>query len=122
MLAADELGRAGLVQDLVELRPAPCDLALVGLGPLALLGHGLVEAGLVDLDALLGHDLLGHLEREAVGVVELEGHVARQGLARFQLVQRGVEDRRARAQGLPEAVSSRSMVWRTTAWLSTSSG
>ena len=38
-----------------------------------LLGHLGVEAGLVDVDAALGRDLLGELEREAVGVVQQEG-------------------------------------------------
>ena len=45
------------------------------LGHLALRGHGRVEAGAVDAEALLGGDLLGELEREAVGVVQRERHV-----------------------------------------------
>ncbi len=39
----------------------------------ALLAHELLEAGLAHAHAVLGGDLERHLEREAVGVVELEG-------------------------------------------------
>ena len=38
----------------------------------ALVGHGRLEPGHVDLDAACSADLLGDLEREAVGVVQLE--------------------------------------------------
>ncbi len=44
------------------------------LAPGPLLGHGGVEAGHVDLGPPLGGHLLGDLEREAEGVVELERH------------------------------------------------
>ena len=44
-----------------------------GAGPLALLLHQLLEAAVVDREALLGEQLLGQVVGEAVGVVELEG-------------------------------------------------
>ena len=49
-------------------------------GPLALLGHGGVEAGPVDLHPRVACQLLGQLDRKAVGVVQGEGHVAIQHL------------------------------------------
>ena len=42
-------------------------------GPLALLLHQLLEAAVVDREALLGEQLLGQVVGEAEGVVELEG-------------------------------------------------
>src|SRR5256885_1576609 len=39
----------------------------VGLGPLALLGHQPAEAVFVDAQALVGRDLEGEVDREAVG-------------------------------------------------------
>ena len=44
----------------------------VGLGAVALLGHEPPEPGLVDVEALLGRHLEGEVDREAVGVVQLE--------------------------------------------------
>ena len=41
--------------------------------PLALLLHQLLEALVVDREALLGEQLLGQVVGEAIGVVELEG-------------------------------------------------
>ncbi len=51
-----------------------------GPGALALLAHGGVEAGPIDFDPGVASQLLGQLDREAVGVVQGEGHVARQHL------------------------------------------
>jgi hypothetical protein len=68
LLVADELGREAGVQ----LRRAVADRGGAGARPLALLVHQAREAGLVDRDAVLGGDLGGQLEREAVGVVQLE--------------------------------------------------
>jgi cell division protein FtsW (lipid II flippase) len=48
-----------------------------GAGTGALLGHGRIEAGPVDLDAGVARQLLGQLDREAVRVVQRERHVAR---------------------------------------------
>ena len=78
ILAADELGRTEPVEHVLIAVEAlvVVDLASCGLGPLALLGHERVEAVDVDLDPPLRRDLLGDLEGEAEGVVELEGEVA----------------------------------------------
>ena len=53
----------------------------VGLGPLALLLHQAGEALAVDLEALLLRHLQGQVDREAVGVVQLERLVARRASA-----------------------------------------
>ena len=78
LLAADELGGAVVVEDLLEAGAVGVDVALLArlLGAGALLLHELVEGGEVDADAALGRHLLGDLDREAEGVVELEGDVA----------------------------------------------
>ncbi len=78
LLAADELGGAVVVEDLLEARAVGVDVALLArlLGAGALLLHQLVEGGEVDADPALGRHLLGDLDREAEGVVELEGDVA----------------------------------------------
>ena len=78
LLAADELGGAVVVEDLLEARAVGVDVALLArlLGAGALLLHELLEGGEVDADPALGRHLLGDLDREAEGVVELEGDVA----------------------------------------------
>ena len=72
---AEELGRADLVgdgePDLVFAGLAGAGPALAGLG--ALLGHRILEAREVDIDAARAQRVLRQVEREAVGVVELEG-------------------------------------------------
>ncbi len=62
------------------------------------------EAVLVDVQALLGRHLEGQVDREPVGVVQLERRVARQPplAAAAGLLDRDVEDLRARTQGLAE--------------------
>ena len=45
-------------------------------GPLALRPHRLLEAGVVDRKSLVAQDVLGQVDRKAVGVVELEGDLA----------------------------------------------
>ena len=42
-------------------------------GPLSLLLHQLLEAGVIDREPALGEQLLGQVVGEAVGVVQLEG-------------------------------------------------
>ena len=76
----------------------------VGLGPLALLAHQVREALAVDLEPLLGGHLQGQVDREAVGVVQLERLVAREGRPAALLGARhgGVEDRGAGREGAPE--------------------
>ena len=51
----------------------------IGLGPVTLFLHETTETVLVDLDPLLCRHLEGQLDREAVGVVQRERLVARQG-------------------------------------------
>ena len=75
----------------------------VGLGAGPLLVHQRAEALLVDGQALLGRHLEGEVEREAVGVVQLEHGVARQDAAgRAGRGHGGVEDGRALGEGLQE--------------------
>ena len=103
-VAADELGDpVGLDQGLDLLEVGGLDHPLAGLlGPAALLGHLGVEAGPVDGVAPLGHHLLGDLEGEAVGVVEQEGHLARQLAAGRHIGQRSSRMDGAGGQGLAE--------------------
>ena len=75
-LVAEELRRADAVGDLLEHR-LDGDLArAVELAARALLGHGLLEPGLVDGGAALLGDDARQVEREAEGVVQLEGELA----------------------------------------------
>ena len=77
----DELRRAlRLQQGAVRRLVAHLGRARRGPGPGALLGHGGVEARPVDLDPGVMRQLLGQLDREAVGVVQGEGHVASEHL------------------------------------------
>src|SRR5690606_33999510 len=72
-LVAVELGR------LIEgRRPAPaCREPARLAGALALRGHVLLEAGLVDREAALARDVRGQVDREAVRIVEPEHGLAR---------------------------------------------
>ena len=85
----------------VAASPEPTQ-ALRAVGALAL--HGGVEAGLVDGPALAAQDVLGQIEREAEGVVELEGDLAARasGPRRAWSVS-SVEQLEAAVEGLVEA-------------------
>src|SRR5690606_15897542 len=77
-VVAEELGGADVLADVVP------DALLRGVaraGPglargFALARHRLLEAGDVDRAALAAQDVLGQVERKAVGVVEPEGDLA----------------------------------------------
>ena len=107
LVVAEELDLAGLLQEPPEDRDVGVAGLLrrgVGLGPVALLLHQAAEALLVDLEALLGRHLQGQVDREAVGVVQLERLVAGErgaGLA-LGLLHRHVEDRGAGAERAEE--------------------
>ena len=79
----------------------------VGAGAGLLLGHEFAELGLVHLHALFGGHLEGQLNREAVGVVQLEGvlagHDGLGGIA-LGLVDGHVENRGAGLKGAAEGV------------------
>lgn len=76
---------------------------------LALAIHGGVEGGLVDDDVVLAAHVLREVEREAVGIVQLEGEFAVEHplflilAGGLELAQRAVEDRHAVLDGLEEA-------------------
>lgn len=98
---ADELLLA-----LVDIHP----VAILHSGGIAgtgfLLGHLVVEAFLVNGEAILAKDKLGEVEREAIGIEESEGLLALQnGLASsFHLVHVDAEELDALVQGTEEAV------------------
>src|SRR5262249_200202 len=102
---AGEFGRAILFGE-VE----PNVLARLGAGTLPrspglslLLGHGGVESGLIDPEPLIDQRLLGEVERETVGVVELERRLARQRAALGQAGGRFVEQLETGRERLAEA-------------------
>jgi hypothetical protein len=68
-VARELVGHAGVLQRLVHLELA-CG---AGLG--LLLFHGGFEARLVHLHVALAAHVVGQVEREAIGIVQLEGHV-----------------------------------------------
>src|SRR6185436_14292093 len=72
---------------------------------LALRIHIGFEAGFVDGHAVAAQDVLRHVEREAVGVVELESDGARKDLrtAAFEALALGFEERKAVVEGFGEA-------------------
>ena len=97
MLIAGELvGCALVIQQLVHLELArrACRFFLVL--------HGSVETGLVHAHAALTAHIVGQVEREAIGVVQLEGHIARQHLD--ITCQCGVQDFHAVGQRFKEAL------------------
>ena len=101
-VVADELG--GLSGQSAEQVFAPAgDVLLEALstGALLLLGHLGVEALLVDLDALLRGDLLGQVEGEAEGIVQLEDVQTLQQVlvSLFQTVDHVVQDVHAGVDG-----------------------
>ena len=103
---ADEL-RLGHV--LAKLHPGPSQVAqgLPGLaGPPALLLHELLELRLVQIHPLLLHHLQGQVNGETVGVVQLKGVRAGEGLVPLLLVAREhlVENFDAAVDGLGEVL------------------
>ncbi len=104
LISAEELGGPVPGQERGELLTVGIGDGIVAgrLGPLSLGRHLGVEPVGVDADAALASDLLGDLQRKAIGVVEPEGHrPAEPALTgRFEL---GVEDVRAGAEGFAEA-------------------
>ena len=72
----------------------------------ALLLHLVVEAGLVDAEAALLGDDARQIDREAVGVVELEDRLARQRRALAELAELLVEQLQAAVERAAERVSS----------------
>ena len=79
-------------------------LAASGAGTVPLLPHGDLEGPEVDLDAAQFGHLLGHLEREAVGVVQLERNAAVERTAGGDPRQFGVQQDRPPGEGLAELV------------------
>ncbi len=107
-LVADELGRRLGVPALEVLDlagPGGEGALLLGrAGALALLLHEVAEALLVDGHVLLGGDLTREVEREAVGVVELEGDLGRQfGAGVTGTAERLLDDPHPLLQGAAEA-------------------
>ncbi len=107
VVVAEEVDLARPVEHLAEDRDVGVAGLLrrrVGLGAVALLVHQAAEAVLVDLEALLGRHLERQVDRKAVGVVELERLVAREGrdALALGLLHGRVEDRGAGAQGAEE--------------------
>src|SRR6266545_4124416 len=106
-LVADEVGPPEALRQLavgLDLALGADHLPARLLGAAPLLLHQLAEALAVDLEARVGGDLDGQLEGEPVGVVELEGGVARQGVL-AALAGPGdhrLEQRRALPQGARE--------------------
>ena len=106
LVAGQVLGGAELLdQLLVVLEVGVGRHALARLpGPALLVGHGLVEAVVVDPAAGFGRDLLGHLEGEAVGVVQHERRAPVERAPAGHLGQGLVQQHRAGAQRLAEAL------------------
>src|SRR6185369_10858834 len=70
--------------------------------PLALLAEERLEALDVDGDAALAADVGGEVDREAEGVVQLEGDVARERLAGLERTERRLQDLHAVGDGAEE--------------------
>jgi hypothetical protein len=66
-------------------------------------GHRLVEAGAIDAEALGAKSVLGQIVGEAERVVELEGDLAGQGIARLHRAGRLVQQPQAVGESLAEA-------------------
>ena len=101
---AEELGGAKPVAQFVpdgfRGRLAGAGPAGAGLGLLPL--HGVGEAGDVDRNAALAQRILREVERKAVGVVEPEGRLAVEHVARGQVLRRVGEQPEPARQGLAE--------------------
>ena len=104
-LVAEELRRAVPVAqrepDALRRRLAGPDPARARLGALPL--HRIGEARQVDADAARLQRVLRQVEREAVGVVELEGGLAVEDVALAEVARRVVEQRQAARERLLEA-------------------
>ena len=103
-LVAEELRRADTVLDLEPMRfgggiartlPGPSRLFLLTL-------HRGVEASEIDADAARLQSILGQIEREAEGVVELERDIAGEHVAAAQIVGGVIEQDEAALKGAPE--------------------
>ena len=104
-VVAKELRRADALAD---REPDRLGRGFTGTGPaLARLGllplHGGVEGVEIDLDAALAQRILGQIQREAVGVVELEGGLAGQLGAGIHALGRVGQQRQAAVERLQEA-------------------
>jgi hypothetical protein len=103
-LVAEELGRADFVADrepdFVFTGVPGAGPALPRLGPL--LGHRIFEAAQIDMDVAQAQRVLRQVEREAVGVVELEGGDAVEHVALAEAGRGLVEELQAARQGLAE--------------------
>ncbi len=101
LFATHELGWATCLQHGAQVTDGGCGAVLAGrAGHVLLAGHGHAECLVVDCHTLLGRDLLGQLKGEAVGVVQLEGHVSVKRGALVEAFECIVEDRKAGSQGL----------------------
>ncbi len=101
-------GEPGRPQPVAQGQPDGALGLLAGAGPgfarpRPLLGHGGLEALGVDGQALGAHCVLGEVQREAVGIVELEGDIAGQHPALAEPGGRFLEDDVAAAEGALEA-------------------
>ena len=88
--------------DVVEVAPGVAVGG--GAGAALLLGHGGVEAIHVDVVAGAGGDLDGQVDGEAVGVVQLEGDLARQRGAGLETLEGLIEVGAARVERVGEAL------------------
>ncbi len=108
LVAHERDGQLGMgALEVVELAWAGVEGAslLGGTGALTLFLHEMLEALFVNAHAPLRGDLACKVEGEAVGVVQLEGHLGRKLGARVApRPQSFVEDAHALLQGAPEAL------------------
>ena len=102
---AGELGRALILGDVEPdvVRRLRARALPGGARGRLLLGHGGVEAGAVDAEALGAQRVLGEVVGEAERVVELEGGGAGERVARLHRAGRLVEQPQAIVEGLAEA-------------------
>ncbi|MCH8107578.1 MAG: nuclear transport factor 2 family protein, partial [Chloroflexi bacterium] len=75
-----------------------------GAGLFLLAVHGGIEPGPVNAAALCAHGVLGQVDGKAVGVIQLEGHIAGQRRPGFEFSNRLAEQLEATGQGLAETV------------------
>ncbi len=104
-VVAEKLGRLVLF---AKLEPDRLGRLVAGALPMgagfgALAVHGILKAGKVDMNTAGAQGILGEVEREAIGVVELEGGFAVQAVALLQLAARLVKQRQTAVESLAEA-------------------